>query len=124
MSYDWYIPSGTLAYAISGFYPISGYLYAISGIPISRTSRYRGMYPILGYWNPDIDPDIGYIPISGPKTPISGTTSPISGTISGIISAYPISGYANSDIGYNIGCNIGIPDIGPWYLQYRDEYRV
>ncbi len=34
---------------------------------------------------------------------ISEISSPISGTISGTISGFPISGYGNSDLGYNIG---------------------
>jgi hypothetical protein len=88
-----------------GFLPISEFQYPISG------TRYR------------YDPDIGAqvlryrsrcqgAPISGFRATVSDIPSPISGTISGPISDVPITGHGDSDIGYNIGYNIGSPDVG------------
>jgi hypothetical protein len=45
-------------------------------------------------------------------SPISYTAYPISVLLSGPISGCPIAGTATTDIGVNIGCNIGCPDIG------------
>jgi hypothetical protein len=66
-------------------------------------------HPDIGIKHPDIGASI-----SGIKTQISDIPSPISDTILSTMSGVLISGHAYSDIGYNIGYNIGGPYIGVW----------
>ena len=66
-----------------------------------RTTRYRGT----------VTPISEQHRIQYRTTRYQGTVTPMSGTTSGIISGFPILGYGNSNMGYNIGYNIRYPNI-------------